>query len=112
MSVVLDTLYIGDSRAISIAVVESSGGAVDITGMTATLTIAHAKQGTPVIEIINTVHSNPAQGQSVFQIADTDTISLTPANYHFDIVLDGGIYANYTLAIGTIKISERVSIPV
>lgn len=111
MSTVLEPIYIGDSRTITVDVTDKSGQPIDITDMSMTLTIAETKQGTPVIQIVNTVHTAPLIGKTVFQIQSTDTENLSPLNHHFDIVLDGGVDFEFTVALGTVKFVERVAIP-
>lgn len=110
MSTTLEQMYIGDSRAITINVVDDTGEAIDITGKTLIFTVASEKQGIPAIELTNTEHVTPLEGKSVFQILSTHTESLTAGNYHFDVVLVGDATFNFTIAIGTIKFVERVSI--
>ena len=45
MSTTLEQMYIGDSRAITINVVDDTGEAIDITGKTLIFTVASEKQG-------------------------------------------------------------------
>lgn len=48
----------------------------DITGDTVTLTIRKAMNATPIIEISNTVHTDPTNGYGEFDLSAEDTSAL------------------------------------
>jgi hypothetical protein len=79
----------GDSRVLAVSVVDSSGNPVDITGGTVFFTLNATQNPTDdsgaVISKTVTSHTAPTLGQTQVTLTNTDTQSLTPGQYYYDI---------------------------
>lgn len=79
----------GDSRVLAVNVVDSSGNPVDITGGTVFFTVNASNAPTDdtaaLISKTVTSHTAPATGQTQISLTNTDTQSLTPGTYYYDL---------------------------
>lgn len=105
----LSTIYRGDSRTVTVEVKNAAGQAINLTGQTVTLTLAKAKQDTPLCTLTNTDHYDAVGGITKFTITAEHTTAAVPWNYHLDIVVDDGDGGISTVYIGTVRIENRVS---
>jgi hypothetical protein len=88
----------GNSKNYRLAFETTSGDALDITGYTVFFTVKKNVNQTDdqaIISKTNTTHSNPTGGISIITITTTDTSSLQPGVYLYDI--------GYVNAAGTAK---------
>lgn len=106
----LDTIYRGDTRVITVVVVDGDNSPIDITGQDITLTIAKYRQGLPIIEITNSTHFDGAGGISKFLLSADDTELLNIGLNHIDVVKDNAGIVN-TLFLGTVRVENRVAVP-
>ena len=92
------TIYRGDDKTFNLAFTDGDGVGIDITGWTIFFTLKNARvfqddtnDTDALIEKTVTSHSDPTIGLSAFSIGASDTSSLTPKTYVFDIqIKDSG----------------------
>jgi len=87
----------GSSLSRQILYTDTSGSALDLTGKTIFFTIRKALDYTDSDDSSAdftkdiTSHSNPAGGISTLELTETDTLTLVPGEYYYDLVVDGGV---------------------
>lgn len=79
----------GDSRVLAINVVDATGNPVDITGGTVFFTLnasnAPTDDTSAVLQKTQTSHTAPTLGQTTITLTNTDTQSIAPGNYYYDL---------------------------
>lgn len=81
----------GDSRTITVNVTNSSGSAFDLTGCTVYFTVNATTSPTDdtsaSIQKSTSSFSSPTSGVATITLTHTDTDSLTPGTYFYDVQL-------------------------
>jgi hypothetical protein len=91
-------MYRGDDKAITLTFKDSAGSAVNITGYSIFFTVKNKlsynddpDDSDAIISSIVTSHTYATSGTSVLTISNSQTSSVTPGKYIYDIQLkDGG----------------------
>jgi hypothetical protein len=102
----------GDDKTLTITFVDSAGGAVNITGYTAFLTVKTNLTDADVDAKIAkswTVHSDPTHGITSVALVPADTLTLLGA-YYFDVQLKSGGGLIRTPVRGTFTVLDNITI--
>lgn len=89
----IENVIRGDTHTINLTI-SSSGSRVDLTGYTVFFTVNAEKNPasdtSAVIQKNITSHTDPTEGQTTISLSSSDTASVTPGSYWYDIQLKDG----------------------
>lgn len=110
------TIYRGDSKTWNITFTDSAGAAINITGYTVFFTVKKKNSYTDdtvdtaaIVQKNITVHTAPATGQTQVALQPSDTSSVTPAVYVYDMQLKDTSGTILTFITGNFTISADVT---
>jgi len=110
------SIYRGDSKTWTLTFKDSNGAAINLTGYTIFFTVktqttyvdASSDTSASISKTI-TVHTNPTLGLSSLVLAPSDTSSLTPTKYRYDMQLKDGSSNILTVITGNFEILADVT---
>lgn len=115
------TIYRGDSKTWNLTFTDAAGTAIDITGYTIFFTVKKKNSYTndtvdtdAIVQKNITVHTNPTGGISQLTLQPSDTNTIVPAIYVYDMQLkdSGGTILTFIKGLFTITadVTRRTSI--
>ena len=110
------SIYRGDSKTWNLSFTDSDGQAINITGYTIFFTVKKKNSYTDdtvdtdaVIQKNVTVHTDPEQGQTQLVLQPSDTSSVIPAVYVYDMQLKDDSGTILTFISGNFTITADVT---
>lgn len=108
----LSPLFRGDSREYSLSFTDSEGAKIDITGWKVYFTLKkNESDGDSSAQVTKDVteHEAPTEGRTKIVLVPSDTDSLEPGDYHYDIQVKTANGSILTVAKGRMSIKADIT---
>jgi len=107
------TMYRGDDKTITLTFTDSDGNAIDITDYTVYFTVKNSVSDSDANAKISkdvTSHTNPTSGITQIALTPSDTSSLNPGAYEYDIQTKDGSGNINTVLTSTFVLKYDVTV--